>query len=620
MSCDKHHIHKTYLSSSEPEVIENENCSELQVELQSPVKSLSQGASTVESSDEANEDDQDCVVIENEHKDAIQFSEDPKNDNDNSNRKEQDASNDIQQMPAKPQRKKLHSSSSGSSLSPAYIEKKLVLEKKRSEREEKKRIKEAEREERHRLKEEKQKLKQEKEELRLKEKKEKEERKRVEKEEKEQKRREREEKDEQKRKEKEQEKLKRQVELDEKNREKLKLEEQKQKTSAAFVSFFVPKKTPIKEERKLEEKLSKDTFMPFEVKPDMKLAPLSRASLTIDQKISLDHNLHEQNCSRLYLDELKGDKTVGRSYKTFPVADDDDDIMIIEDNALGESIVEQKGRMEKMRAKFLKFNENQRPPYFGSWRKKSKFVRAKRPFGRDDVFNYDVDSDEEWEEESVGESLKGTDDEDEKENDSDNEYEVDNECFVPHGYLSEDEIDDEECTKFSPEFHKAKLKLLKCEFDEEMKEQTQKIKPRVFGCIWYDKDKSSVEESIDRFFQPFTMITNGVVVITKRVLLDVSTPQRKAPKFLSKEHVPMFLKFIHGQVKKRKILVGEFLHFLEERGIDVNISKGALETQFKNFAQWMRCPEDGPMYNKMCWFVGDDIRKEYDVVLTLPNK
>lgn len=620
MSCDEHYIHKTYFSSSEPEVIENENSSKLQVELESPVETLSQEVSTAESSDETNEDEQGCIVIGNERENAAQSCEDAKTENVNVNRKEQDTGKNIQQTPAKPQRKSIHSSGSGSSSSPAYIEKKLALEKKRSEREERKRIKEAEREERHRLKEEKQKLKQEREELRLKEKKEKEERKRAEKEEKEQKRREREEKDEQKRKEKEQEKLKRQVELEEKNREKLKLEEQKQKTAAAFVSFFVPKKTPNKEERKLEEKLSKDTFMPFEVKPDMKLASLSRASLTSDQKMSLDHYFHEQNCSRLYLDELKGGKVTRRSPKTFQVADDDDDVRIIEDNALGESIVEQKGRMEKMRAKFLKFHENQRPPYFGTWRKKSKFVKAKRPFGRDDVFNYDVDSDEEWEEESVGESLKGTDDEDEKENDSENEYEVDNECFVPHGYLSEDEIDDEECIKFSPESHKAKLKLLKCEFDEEMKEQTQKIKPRVFGCIWYDKDKSNVEESIDRFFQPFTMITNGVVIITKRVLLDVATPQRKAPKFLSKEHVPMFLKFIHGNVKKRKILVREFLHSLEQSGIDVNISKGALETQFKHFAQWIRCPEDGPMYNKMCWFVGSDIRKEYNVVLTLPNE
>ena len=40
----------------------------------------------------------------------------------------------------------------------------------------------------------------------------------------------------------------------------------------------------------------------------------------------------------------------------------------------------------------------------GTWSKTSTAVRARRPFGKDaDVFNYDVDSDDEWEEEGAGE-------------------------------------------------------------------------------------------------------------------------------------------------------------------------------------------------------------------------
>jgi chromatin assembly factor 1 subunit A len=50
-------------------------------------------------------------------------------------------------------------------------------------------------------------------------------------------------------------------------------------------------------------------------------------------------------------------------------------------------------------------------------------------------FDYEVDSDDEWEEEEPGESLHGSDDEKE----SEDEYEVDNEFFVPHGYLSDEE-------------------------------------------------------------------------------------------------------------------------------------------------------------------------------------
>lgn len=54
-------------------------------------------------------------------------------------------------------------------------------------------------------------------------------------------------------------------------------------------------------------------------------------------------------------------------------------------------------------------------------------------------FNYEIDSDDEWEEEP-GESLHGSDDEKEPEED----YEVDNDFFVPHGYLSDDEAPEKE--------------------------------------------------------------------------------------------------------------------------------------------------------------------------------
>lgn len=53
------------------------------------------------------------------------------------------------------------------------------------------------------------------------------------------------------------------------------------------------------------------------------------------------------------------------------------------------------------------------------------------------MFDYEVDSDDEWEEEDPGESIHGTDDEVEPEDD----YEVDNDVFVPHGYLSDEEGD-----------------------------------------------------------------------------------------------------------------------------------------------------------------------------------
>jgi chromatin assembly factor 1 subunit A len=57
-------------------------------------------------------------------------------------------------------------------------------------------------------------------------------------------------------------------------------------------------------------------------------------------------------------------------------------------------------------------------------------------------FDYDVDSDDEWEdEEENAESLKGDSDEDKE---SEDDYEIDNEFFVPHGYLSDGEGDSDD--------------------------------------------------------------------------------------------------------------------------------------------------------------------------------
>lgn len=89
--------------------------------------------------------------------------------------------------------------------------------------------------------------------------------------------------------------------------------------------------------------------------------------------------------------------------------------------------------------KYLGFHENTRPPWFGTWRKKSLMVTPRRPFGKDSfTLNYEVDSDEEWEpEDENGESLAGSD-----EDEPDDDYEIDNEFMVPHGYLSDGDKED----------------------------------------------------------------------------------------------------------------------------------------------------------------------------------
>lgn len=92
-----------------------------------------------------------------------------------------------------------------------------------------------------------------------------------------------------------------------------------------------------------------------------------------------------------------------------------------------------------LRARLLQFHEDVRPPYFGTWQKESKLVTGRRPYGQDnEILDYENDSEAEWDLGGPGESLKGDDSEDEEGVD---DYEIDMKTFVPHGYVSDDEID-----------------------------------------------------------------------------------------------------------------------------------------------------------------------------------
>lgn len=92
-----------------------------------------------------------------------------------------------------------------------------------------------------------------------------------------------------------------------------------------------------------------------------------------------------------------------------------------------------------LRARLLQFCEDVRPPYYGTWQKTSKLVTGRKIYGRDnEAFDYDNDSEAEWDIGGPGESLKGDDSEDEEEMD---DYEIDMKTFVPHGYVSDDEVE-----------------------------------------------------------------------------------------------------------------------------------------------------------------------------------
>ncbi|XP_057651275.1 chromatin assembly factor 1 subunit A [Diorhabda carinulata] len=566
-----------------------------------------------------NEEGGEKQTIPTDNNESIENQNSPKETNDPVEYVISDSDEEVTKSSESNTPTKMKSDLSAKKLTPKQLKRKLAHEKRKQEKQKEKEERMKRRlEEQLKRKEVKDKEQKEKElkkkelekerELKKKEKEEREEKKRKEKEEKEQKRKEKEEKEEQKRKEREEEKLKKLQEIEEKNREKLKEEEKKQKAAAAFVNFFVPKKTDDAQDIK---KTQTSNFLQFEVKSDMKLPLPRRDYLTKEQKDQLDLYLENQDTESSYLKDLSSGKIIGKSLKTWPYEESTEDDVVIVD--LGESIFEEKS--QKYRGKFLYFHENRRPAYYGTWRKKSTVIKPRKPFAEDQkVFNYEEDSDDDWEEEEQGESLNASEDEAEKENeDEKDDYEVDNEFFVPHGHLSDDEIDDEEMARLSPESLKQKLMLLKEEFDHDMQSKTHKLKPRSIGCIWYNKDSSNVEEAVDRYLQPLAIISRNQIIIKKRDDILLVKEKKKIIKELDSELIPRFLKMIHGSSCKKSVLVDKFLTAVENNGNITQVSKRMLVRTIRKYANWEKYRDEETKRFKFRWCVNQDMREKYDL-------
>lgn len=243
-------------------------------------------------------------------------------------------------------------------------------------------------------------------------------------------------------------------------------------------------------------------------------------------------------------------------------------------------------------------------------------------------FDYEIDSDDEWEDEEPGESLHGSDDEKDKE--SDDDYDIDNEFFVPHGHLSDEELENngEVDDDNSPDAQKAKLKIMQKAFSDEMKKKTEKIKPRLVGLIWQNRDGSQpavCPSVIWEMLQMRAMIFNGPVIVmptdesaNKVDVFDDLNESKKNPAMkkrvkMSDENVLDLLRLIHGNTNSGEFLSKEFRAFTAQQNKDNDkfqeYSLVSIRQKIKELADWKQCPEDGPMQNKFCWYVSTEQRK-----------
>ncbi|PRP73788.1 chromatin assembly factor 1 subunit A, partial [Planoprotostelium fungivorum] len=128
------------------------------------------------------------------------------------------------------------------------------------------------------------------------------------------------------------------------------------------------------------------------------------------------------------------------------------------------------------RMKLLRFHDNRRPSYWGTYSKLSKVIRGRRPFAKDEtLLDYEVDSDDEWEEEPEdAEDLNKS--EDEADDEAENSEEEDD-FVVADGYFSCDE-------GIQEEGQEGQVSRQKKPIQEEGKGHTVRLTPVVYGVCF----------------------------------------------------------------------------------------------------------------------------------------
>lgn len=81
------------------------------------------------------------------------------------------------------------------------------------------------------------------------------------------------------------------------------------------------------------------------------------------------------------------------------------------------------------------------------------------------------------------------------------------------------------------------------------------------------------------------------------------------------------IRLVHGNRHGRHVLMREFMTFWSKKG-GSHLSKVSVLSKINEIADRIACPDEGPMHLKSCWYVPEDIRKQYlpDVELSLPNR
>ena len=174
-----------------------------------------------------------------------------------------------------------------------------------------------------------------------------------------------------------------------------------------------------------------------------------------------------------------------------------------------------------------------------------------------------------------------------------------------------------------------------------MKKKTEKIKPRLIGCIWENNNNEGEEELpcsavIWDVLKKRAMIFDDEqpIVLDESEKLDIDTnstsptrgeQQQTIKKIrITENSVKDLIRLVHGNLNSRKFLVKEFqayrakAHEGDESFIEYTIE--SVSSKIKDIAEWKQCPEEGEMQNKLCWYCSKETLQKFNLEdLALPN-
>lgn len=160
------------------------------------------------------------------------------------------------------------------------------------------------------------------------------------------------------------------------------------------------------------------------------------------------------------------------------------------------------------------------------------------------------------------------------------------------------------------------------EFVEEHKKKTEKIKPRIIGCIWVRKTHGAQDQCSPIVWE---MLSARAMILSEPIsaILDdpedekvetanaVSTKKVK----ITEDGIKELIQLVHGNPNSKKFLSDEFAAYRKQKyGENEGYQEFMLiTTKIKEIAEYKQCTEEGPMFKVKAWFVKPNILEKYQL-------